>query len=41
MKHDGGCLCGAIRFTSDADPVDAGYCHCALCRRSTDRKSVV
>lgn len=35
MKHDGGCLCGAIRFTSDADPVDAGYCHCALCRRST------
>lgn len=35
MKHDGGCLCGAIRFTSTADPTDAGYCHCELCRRST------
>lgn len=35
MKHDGGCLCGAIRFTSGAEPLDAGYCHCELCRRST------
>lgn len=35
MKHDGGCLCGAIRFTSRAEALDAGYCHCTLCRRST------
>lgn len=35
MKHDGGCLCGEIRFTSTADALDAGYCHCELCRRST------
>ena len=31
----GGCLCGALRYVSTADPVDTGYCHCALCRKST------
>lgn len=35
MTCDSGCLCGAIRFSSTADPVDAGYCHCKLCQRST------
>lgn len=34
MTYQGGCLCGAIRYTSTADPVDTGYCHCELCRRS-------
>ena len=28
----GGCLCGAIRYRLDADPFDAGYCHCHICR---------
>ena len=35
MSCTGGCLCEAIRFCADADPVDAGYCHCKLCQRST------
>lgn len=30
----GGCLCGAIRYRLVGKPVDAGYCHCRLCRRS-------
>lgn len=32
---DGGCLCGKIRYRLDSPPVDAGYCHCTICRRST------
>ncbi len=32
---EGGCLCGALRYRVDAEPLDAGYCHCSLCRRST------
>ena len=33
--YEGGCVGGAIRYLSSADEVDAGYCHCRLCRRST------
>ena len=31
----GGCLCGELRYESDAPPRDAGYCHCRLCQRSS------
>jgi len=30
----GGCFCGAVRFAFD-DVYEAGYCHCAICRRSS------
>lgn len=32
---EGGCLCGAVRYRLRSRPVDAGYCHCRLCRRSS------
>ena len=34
-SFSGGCLCGAIRYTCDAEPAMAGHCHCEDCRRSS------
>jgi len=34
MSLEGGCLCGSVRYRLDAEPFDAGYCHCETCRRS-------
>ncbi|MGQ0534211.1 MAG: GFA family protein [Caulobacteraceae bacterium] len=34
-KFTGGCLCGAIRYSCDAEPTMAGHCHCEDCRRSS------
>ncbi|HBS32751.1 MAG TPA: aldehyde-activating protein [Parvularcula sp.] len=31
----GGCLCGAVRYSCDGDPIMAGHCHCEDCRRSS------
>ena len=31
----GGCLCGRVRYTIDADPVRSGICHCQCCQRYT------
>ena len=32
---EGGCLCGNLRYKPQASPIDAGYCHCRLCQRSS------
>lgn len=34
-NHDGGCLCGKMRFRVTAPPLDAGYCHCRMCQRNS------
>jgi hypothetical protein len=36
MPHiEGGCLCGGVRYSADADPAFVGVCHCADCQRFT------
>lgn len=34
-RHTGGCLCGALRYEAQGDPLYAGYCFCADCRRAS------
>lgn len=31
----GGCLCGKIRYSTSADPVFTGVCHCHNCQKET------
>lgn len=33
QHHQGGCLCGAIRYSATASPLRGVICHCALCRK--------
>ena len=33
--HEGGCLCGAVRYRTKGAPVRAQICHCAFCQRRT------
>ena len=35
MEIKGGCLCGAVRYTADADPTSATVCHCKDCQKFT------
>ena len=31
----GGCLCGAVRYESSAEPMFAGHCQCTDCRKTS------
>ena len=33
--HEGGCLCGAIRYRIEGRPKHVGHCHCRSCRRAS------
>jgi len=35
MPITGGCLCGALRYDALAEPVYAGLCYCADCRKAS------
>ena len=34
-KITGGCLCGSVRYASDAEPVLVAVCHCGTCQKYT------
>jgi hypothetical protein len=31
-KYEGGCACGAVRYSTNADPVMSGHCQCRKCQ---------
>jgi len=35
MAMSGGCLCGAIRYRVEGDPIASYLCHCTDCQRAT------
>lgn len=40
-KHcTGGCLCGAVRYEFWGEPLYAGYCYCADCRKASGSGSI-
>jgi len=41
MAHVGGCLCGQVRFSIDAEPVGARACWCRDCQRISSGSATV
>jgi len=41
MAHVGGCLCGQIRFSIDAEPLGARMCWCRDCQRIASGSATV
>jgi hypothetical protein len=35
MEIKGGCLCGVVSYTAEADPTSATVCHCRDCQKFT------
>jgi len=35
MTREGGCCCGAVRYTATGDPKYSSHCHCLHCRKTS------
>jgi hypothetical protein len=35
MKIEGGCLCGQVHYSGEAEPIFVGVCHCANCQKGS------
>lgn len=35
LRHEGGCLCGKVRYACQGPPKWVVHCHCASCRRAS------
>ena len=35
LKYTGQCLCGEIQYSTDAEPLFSGNCHCKDCQRAS------
>ena len=34
-RYTGGCLCGALRYEAEGEPLYMGYCYCPDCRKTS------
>jgi hypothetical protein len=34
-RYIGGCLCGALRYEAEGEPLYAGHCYCCDCRKAS------
>ena len=34
-KYTGGCLCGALRYEAEGEPLYAGHCYCTDCQKAS------
>jgi hypothetical protein len=38
--HQGGCLCGAVRYRVEGPFIDGAHCHCRMCRQASGAVAV-